>query len=102
MIAPKAQFLHKPSGTAAVSSARPERAQGIKTQKYVNMADINRSLAVMPPPAPREETVVDLIELLFFAYRDFSRVQAKIDATYVAGLAYLDSVRPPTPPRTED
>ena len=30
-----------------------------------------------------------------FAYRDFSRVQAKIDATYEAGLAYLDSVRPP-------
>jgi NTE family protein len=26
-----------------------------------------------------------------FAYRDFSRVQAKIDATYEAGLAYLDS-----------
>ena len=71
MIAPRAQFLHKPSGTAALSSARPERAQGIKTQKYVNMADINRSLAVKPPPAPREETVVDLIELLFFAYRDF-------------------------------
>jgi DNA-binding MarR family transcriptional regulator len=71
MIAPGAQFLHKPSGTAALSSARPERAQGIKTQKYVNMADINRSLAVKPPPAPREETVVDLIELLFFAYRDF-------------------------------
>jgi NTE family protein len=36
-----------------------------------------------------------------FAYRDFSRVQAKIDATYEAALAYLDSVRPP-PPRTED
>src|SRR5215207_5355078 len=72
MIAPRAQFLHKPSRTAALSSARPERAQGIKTQKYVNMADINRSLAAAKPlPAPREETVVDLIELLFFAYRDF-------------------------------
>jgi NTE family protein len=27
-----------------------------------------------------------------FAYRDFSRVQAKIDATYDAALAYLDGI----------
>ena len=27
-----------------------------------------------------------------FAYRDFSRVQAKIDATYDASLAYLDGI----------
>ncbi len=31
-----------------------------------------------------------------FAYRDFSSVQAKIDATYEAGQAYLDSAQPPT------
>ena len=27
-----------------------------------------------------------------FAYRDFTRVQAKIDATYDATLAYLDGL----------
>ena len=27
-----------------------------------------------------------------FAYRDFTRVQAKIDATYDASLAYLDGI----------
>ncbi len=35
------------------------------------MADINRSLAARLPPAPVQDSVVDLIELLFFAYRDF-------------------------------
>jgi DNA-binding MarR family transcriptional regulator len=36
------------------------------------MADINRSLAAKPFPAENEaDSVVDLIELLFFAYRDF-------------------------------
>ncbi len=35
------------------------------------MADINRSLAARRAPAPADELVVDLIELLFFAYRDF-------------------------------
>src|SRR4029079_496198 len=41
-----------------------------KTLKYVNMADLNRSLASKSPPMPRRDSVVDLIELLFFAYRD--------------------------------
>ena len=35
------------------------------------MADINRSLAARRSRAAAEESVVDLIELLFFAYRDF-------------------------------
>lgn len=35
------------------------------------MADINRSLAVRRSPQPQRESCGDLIELLFFAYRDF-------------------------------
>jgi DNA-binding MarR family transcriptional regulator len=35
------------------------------------MPDINRSLAIRPLPAASDQSVVDLIELLFFAYRDF-------------------------------
>ena len=35
------------------------------------MADINRSLAVKLPEESADDSVVDLIELLFFAYRDF-------------------------------
>ena len=35
------------------------------------MADINRSLAAQARRVRQEESVVDLIELLFFAYRDF-------------------------------
>jgi DNA-binding MarR family transcriptional regulator len=42
-----------------------------KIAKYVNMADINQSLAAQPLPEDNEDSVVDLIELLFFAYRDF-------------------------------
>jgi NTE family protein len=34
--------------------------------------------------SPRDDSI--------FAYRDFSRVQAKIDATYDASRAYLDQV----------
>jgi DNA-binding MarR family transcriptional regulator len=52
-------------------SARFE-SQGSKTAKYVNMADINRSLAARPISVESDaDSVVDLIELLFFAYRDF-------------------------------
>jgi DNA-binding MarR family transcriptional regulator len=46
-----------------------------KNQKYVNMTDIN--LNRVPPRAvsaaarPKDEPAYDLIELLFFAYRDF-------------------------------
>jgi DNA-binding MarR family transcriptional regulator len=35
------------------------------------MADINRSLAPFPVESQGDDSVVDLIELLFFAYRDF-------------------------------
>jgi DNA-binding MarR family transcriptional regulator len=35
------------------------------------MADINHTLATRRPRAPADNSVVDLIELLFFAYRDF-------------------------------
>ena len=44
--------------------------KSINPPKYVNMADINAPLRSAGHP-PREEPVVDLIELLFFAYRDF-------------------------------
>jgi len=43
-----------------------------KLQKYVNMPDVIRSLAPKLDPDFRDDgTVVELIELLFFAYRDF-------------------------------
>ena len=48
-----------------------EHTEGIKAPKYVNMTYINRSLAAQPRRARQDESVVDLIELLFFAYRDF-------------------------------
>jgi DNA-binding MarR family transcriptional regulator len=35
------------------------------------MADVNHSLAVKPAALEHGDTVVDLIELFFFAYRDF-------------------------------
>src|SRR5438105_11210019 len=46
-----------------------------KNRKYVNMTDINLNRA--PPraasatPRPKDEPAFELIELLFFAYRDF-------------------------------
>jgi DNA-binding MarR family transcriptional regulator len=36
------------------------------------MADINRSLALKRVPPAADDSVVDVIELLFFAYRDFT------------------------------
>ena len=36
------------------------------------MADINPAAATVPPEAEPGDSVVDLIELLFFAYRDFT------------------------------
>jgi DNA-binding MarR family transcriptional regulator len=47
-----------------------------KQDKYVNMADINVSTASVRPSDPEQERpgggpAFDLIELLFFAYRDF-------------------------------
>jgi DNA-binding MarR family transcriptional regulator len=40
-------------------------------QKYVNMADVNVTLAKSVPQAQGDEPMWDIIELLFFAYRDF-------------------------------
>jgi DNA-binding MarR family transcriptional regulator len=46
-----------------------------KLAKYVNMADLNLSLRDRAPKAEhgtRDEPIWDVIELLFFAYRDFT------------------------------
>jgi DNA-binding MarR family transcriptional regulator len=50
---------------------RPPHIEITKIAEYVNMADLNRKLVVRPVAGPDDESVVDLIELLFFAYRDF-------------------------------
>src|SRR5687767_13729616 len=63
-------------------------AKGNKTPKYVNMADINRSLAAQPVRIRPQESVVDLIELLFFAYRDFVSDPDAILATSNFGRAH--------------
>jgi len=64
------QFLHKVAGTApvwlVVSSREPT-----PNRKYVNMDDINSLLASKLPARSSKQPVVDLAELLFFAYRDF-------------------------------
>ena len=49
----------------------PTVKQSIRTARYVNMADINHSLTTRRLKAAADDSVVDLIELLFFAYRDF-------------------------------
>jgi DNA-binding MarR family transcriptional regulator len=69
MIAPMVQFLHKhdQDGWLFVPLIG---VQVTKARKYVNMADINRSLA-RSPALSAGDSVVDLIELMFFAYRDF-------------------------------
>jgi DNA-binding MarR family transcriptional regulator len=63
-------------------------AKGNKTPKYVNMADINRSLTARPVRVRQQESVVDLIELLFFAYRDFVSDPDAILATSDFGRAH--------------
>jgi DNA-binding MarR family transcriptional regulator len=52
------------------------------------MTDINRSTAVKPRSIPAEESVVDLIELLFFAYRDFISDPDAILAKFRFGRAH--------------
>jgi DNA-binding MarR family transcriptional regulator len=53
-------------------SFRETPHDGNKTQKYVNMADINVTASMAAGEARHKaEPVWDLIELLFFAYRDF-------------------------------
>jgi DNA-binding MarR family transcriptional regulator len=74
-----------PLGGGATTGNRPDRehdhfakARRLVTnkRKYVNMADINltaapRRPAAADPAKPAGEPIWDLIELLFFAYRDF-------------------------------
>src|SRR6266571_3001993 len=69
----------------SVRSFRPKRCFCNITTKYVNMADINvttksaaagsslaeRTEASAAPVAGPNEPIWDIIELLFFAYRDF-------------------------------
>jgi DNA-binding MarR family transcriptional regulator len=80
--------LHKPDRTAHDLLVRPAHTKVIKTENYVNMADINRSLAVRPLPAASDQSVVDLIELLFFAYRDFISDPDAILTSYDFGRAH--------------
>ena len=62
--------------------------QGIDTQKYVNMADINSPPSLRNTTAGGEAGFVDLIELLFFAYRDFVSDPDVILARYDFGRAH--------------
>jgi DNA-binding MarR family transcriptional regulator len=62
--------------------------KGIDPAKYVNMADINRSLAARPLPTAADDSVLDVIELLFFAYRDFISDPDAILATSGFGRAH--------------
>jgi DNA-binding MarR family transcriptional regulator len=63
--------------------------------KYVNMADINFPLAVDAAPAaadsrttPSVEPIWDIIELLFFAYRDFVSEADDVLAKFGFGRAH--------------
>jgi DNA-binding MarR family transcriptional regulator len=62
--------------------------------KYVNMADINATVApghpavADPPASDQREPTWDLIELLFFAYRDFVSDADHVLATYGFGRAH--------------
>jgi DNA-binding MarR family transcriptional regulator len=61
-----------PNACRRAGSFRETGHHGNKTQKYVNMADINVTVPIATAEARhRAEPVWDLIELLFFAYRDF-------------------------------
>jgi DNA-binding MarR family transcriptional regulator len=56
-----------------------------KVARYVNMTDIN---SVADTPAPREDEVRQGIELLFFAYRDFTAEPDAILERYGFGRAH--------------
>src|SRR5690606_11214427 len=71
---PDGPFRNGPS----VRSFRPQRCFCNEQSKYVNMADINLKTAAGTETVDRSasttapaEPVWDIIELLFFAYRDF-------------------------------
>jgi DNA-binding MarR family transcriptional regulator len=63
-----------------------------KNQKYVNMADINLSTTTTHSAStdirPKDELVFDLIELLFFAYRDFVGDADEVLAKFAFGRAH--------------
>jgi DNA-binding MarR family transcriptional regulator len=61
-----------------------------KDRKYVNMADINLGTAFLKTAGVRagQEPAFDLIELLFFAYRDFVGDADKILITFGFGRAH--------------
>jgi DNA-binding MarR family transcriptional regulator len=62
--------------------------------KYANMADINvspardRPVTAHPEPAPAAEPIWDIIELLFFAYRDFVSDPDDVLAKFGFGRAH--------------
>jgi DNA-binding MarR family transcriptional regulator len=65
------------------------------TAKYVNMADINAPIADDPPTATAghrvsagNEPIWDIIELLFFAYRDFVSEPDEVLAKFGFGRAH--------------
>ena len=64
-------ILAQAGQNALASSALNSGVKGSKTPQYVNMADVNLRRAAEPRFDGSGESVVDLIELLFFAYRDF-------------------------------
>src|SRR5882762_8353880 len=78
-----------PNSLGPARSCRETRHHGNKTQKYVNMADINVSVPIVAAEARhRAEPVWDLIELLFFAYRDFVGDADEVLAKFGFGRAH--------------
>ena len=63
-------------------------ANGNKPPKYVNMADINPALRRQPDSPLETDQAIDLIELLFFAYRDFTSDPDAILMEYRFGRAH--------------
>jgi DNA-binding MarR family transcriptional regulator len=78
-----------PNSLGPARSCRETRQHGNKTKKYVNMADINVSVPIVAAEARhRAEPVWDLIELLFFAYRDFVGDADEVLAKFGFGRAH--------------
>jgi DNA-binding MarR family transcriptional regulator len=78
-----------PNRIGDAGSFRDSELHGNKTKKYVNMADINVSAPVAAAEARhRAEPVWDLIELLFFAYRDFVGDADEVLAKFGFGRAH--------------
>lgn len=66
------------------------RSEVTNSTKYVNMTDIPAAARAAPAEAgdADQETPIDLIELLFFAYRDFTSDPDAILAQYGFGRAH--------------